>query len=146
MELSGKKVIAIGERDGVQGTSIGNCARSAGATRVAQFQSVRFGHIRALLDAHRESGSEAEDYREADAADYDESTAADHARAPYAPIVKTTPRASPGDSISLSQASEASSMWTVSVMSDPTSSLPSAMNRSVSSRFRRVGHGTKTGG
>ena len=36
MELSGKKVIAIGERDGVQGTSIGNCARSAGATVVLE--------------------------------------------------------------------------------------------------------------
>ena len=36
MELSGKKVIAIGERDGVQGTSIGICARSAGATVVLE--------------------------------------------------------------------------------------------------------------
>ena len=36
MELSGKKVIAIGERDGVQGTSIGTCARSAGATVVVE--------------------------------------------------------------------------------------------------------------
>jgi len=36
MELSGKKVIAIGERDGVQGTSIANCARCAGATVVLE--------------------------------------------------------------------------------------------------------------
>ena len=31
MQLKGKKVIALGERDGVQGTAIANCARSAGA-------------------------------------------------------------------------------------------------------------------
>jgi len=31
MELKGKKVIAIGERDGVQGPAIAECARSAGA-------------------------------------------------------------------------------------------------------------------
>lgn len=31
MDLRGKRVIAIGERDGVQGTAIAECARSAGA-------------------------------------------------------------------------------------------------------------------
>ena len=31
MELKGKKVLALGERDGVQGTTIANCVRSAGA-------------------------------------------------------------------------------------------------------------------
>jgi betaine reductase len=31
MKLSGKKVIALGERDGVPGTALGACARSAGA-------------------------------------------------------------------------------------------------------------------
>ena len=31
MHLQGKKVIALGERDGVQGPAIGACARSAGA-------------------------------------------------------------------------------------------------------------------
>lgn len=31
MELKGKKVIAVGDRDGVQGMSIGNCAVAAGA-------------------------------------------------------------------------------------------------------------------
>jgi betaine reductase len=31
MELRGKQVIAIGERDGVQGTAIAECVRSAGA-------------------------------------------------------------------------------------------------------------------
>lgn len=31
MELQSLKVIALGERDGVAGTAIGNCARSAGA-------------------------------------------------------------------------------------------------------------------
>ena len=36
MELKGKKVIALGERDGVQGTAIGNCARSAGADVVLE--------------------------------------------------------------------------------------------------------------
>ncbi len=36
MELNGKKVIAIGERDGVQAASIGNCVRSAGATVVLE--------------------------------------------------------------------------------------------------------------
>jgi glycine reductase len=36
MDLNGKKVIALGERDGVQGTSIGNCVRSAGATVVLE--------------------------------------------------------------------------------------------------------------
>ena len=31
MNLQGKKVIAIGERDGVQGPAIKDCVRSAGA-------------------------------------------------------------------------------------------------------------------
>lgn len=31
MELHGKKVIALGERDGVQGSAIAQCAVSAGA-------------------------------------------------------------------------------------------------------------------
>ncbi len=31
MELKGLKVIAIGERDGVQGLALAECARSAGA-------------------------------------------------------------------------------------------------------------------
>jgi betaine reductase len=31
MDLKGKKVIALGERDGVQGSSIARCAKSAGA-------------------------------------------------------------------------------------------------------------------
>jgi betaine reductase len=31
MDLQGKKVIALGERDGIQGTAIANCVRNAGA-------------------------------------------------------------------------------------------------------------------
>ena len=31
MELKGKKVIALGERDGIQGGAIAACARAAGA-------------------------------------------------------------------------------------------------------------------
>jgi betaine reductase len=31
MNIKGKKVIALGERDGIQGTAIAECARSAGA-------------------------------------------------------------------------------------------------------------------
>jgi glycine reductase len=31
VELQGKRVIAIGERDGVQGLAIAECAKSAGA-------------------------------------------------------------------------------------------------------------------
>ena len=31
MELLGKRVIALGERDGVPGTAIADCMRSAGA-------------------------------------------------------------------------------------------------------------------
>jgi betaine reductase len=31
MKLSNKKIIALGERDGVPATAIGACARSAGA-------------------------------------------------------------------------------------------------------------------
>jgi betaine reductase len=30
VELKGKKVIAVGDRDGVQGMAIGNCAAAAG--------------------------------------------------------------------------------------------------------------------
>ena len=36
MELKGMKVIALGERDGVQGVAIANCARSAGAKVVLE--------------------------------------------------------------------------------------------------------------
>jgi betaine reductase len=36
MDLKGKKVIALGERDGVQGVAIANCARSAGAQVVLE--------------------------------------------------------------------------------------------------------------
>lgn len=42
MELKGKRVIALGERDGVPGTSIAKCARSAGA-EVAAVREVRRG-------------------------------------------------------------------------------------------------------
>ena len=31
MELNGKKVIALGERDGIPGTSIADCLKTAGA-------------------------------------------------------------------------------------------------------------------
>jgi glycine/sarcosine/betaine reductase complex component A len=31
MEMKGKKVIALGERDGIQGTALAECAKSAGA-------------------------------------------------------------------------------------------------------------------
>ena len=36
MELQEKKAIVLGERDGVPGTSIGNCVRSAGAEVVLE--------------------------------------------------------------------------------------------------------------
>ena len=36
MELRGKRVIAVGERDGVPGAAIANCARSAGAVVVLE--------------------------------------------------------------------------------------------------------------
>ncbi len=36
VQLAGKRVIAIGERDGVQGTAISACARAAGATVVLE--------------------------------------------------------------------------------------------------------------
>ncbi len=36
MELKGKKVIALGERDGVQGPALANCAKSAGAEVVME--------------------------------------------------------------------------------------------------------------
>ncbi len=39
MDLKGKKVIALGERDGVQGTSIVECVESAGAEVVIEFTS-----------------------------------------------------------------------------------------------------------
>jgi betaine reductase len=36
MDMKGKKVIALGERDGIQGTAIAECARSAGADVVLE--------------------------------------------------------------------------------------------------------------
>jgi glycine reductase len=36
MKLTGKKVIALGERDGVQGEAISECVRSVGAEVVLQ--------------------------------------------------------------------------------------------------------------
>lgn len=36
MQLQGKKVIALGERDGVQGSAIAQCAVSAGADVVLE--------------------------------------------------------------------------------------------------------------
>ena len=36
MELKGKKVIALGERDGIQGGSLAACARGAGADVVME--------------------------------------------------------------------------------------------------------------
>jgi glycine/sarcosine/betaine reductase complex component A len=36
MKLQGKKVIALGERDGVQGSAIAQCALSAGAEVVLE--------------------------------------------------------------------------------------------------------------
>lgn len=36
MQLQGKKVIALGERDGVQGQAIAQCATSAGAEVVLE--------------------------------------------------------------------------------------------------------------
>ena len=36
MELKGKKVIALGERDGVQAAAIANCARNAGSEVVLE--------------------------------------------------------------------------------------------------------------
>jgi glycine reductase len=36
MKLQGKKVIALGERDGVQGAAIAECAASAGAEVVLE--------------------------------------------------------------------------------------------------------------
>ncbi len=36
MDLRGKKVIALGERDGIQGEAIGKVARSAGAEVVLE--------------------------------------------------------------------------------------------------------------
>ena len=37
MELSGKKVIAIGERDGIPGPALVECAESAGAEVIYSF-------------------------------------------------------------------------------------------------------------
>ena len=39
MDLKGKKVIALGERDGVHGSSIVQCVESAGAEVVIEFTS-----------------------------------------------------------------------------------------------------------
>ena len=39
MDLKGKNVIVLGERDGVQGTAIANCVKSAGAEVVMEFTS-----------------------------------------------------------------------------------------------------------
>lgn len=36
VQLAGKQVIAIGERDGVQGAAISACARAAGASIVLE--------------------------------------------------------------------------------------------------------------
>jgi betaine reductase len=36
MNLKGKKIIAIGERDGVQGSALAQCAASAGAEVVLE--------------------------------------------------------------------------------------------------------------
>jgi glycine/sarcosine/betaine reductase complex component A len=36
LHLAGKRVIAIGERDGVQGTAISACARAAGASIILE--------------------------------------------------------------------------------------------------------------
>ena len=36
MKLQGKKIIALGERDGVQGTALAACAQSAGAEVVLE--------------------------------------------------------------------------------------------------------------
>ncbi len=36
MDIKGKKVIALGERDGIQGTALAECARSAGADVVLE--------------------------------------------------------------------------------------------------------------
>jgi glycine/sarcosine/betaine reductase complex component A len=36
MDIQGKKVIALGERDGIQGAAIAACARSAGADAVLE--------------------------------------------------------------------------------------------------------------
>ena len=36
VQLNGKRVLALGERDGIQGPSIGACAKAAGATVVLE--------------------------------------------------------------------------------------------------------------
>jgi glycine reductase len=39
MDLKGKKVFALGERDGIQGGAIEKCVKSAGAEVVMEFTS-----------------------------------------------------------------------------------------------------------
>jgi betaine reductase len=36
MDMKGRKVIALGERDGIQGTALAECAKSAGAEVVLE--------------------------------------------------------------------------------------------------------------
>lgn len=36
IQLAGKRIIAIGERDGVQGAALSACARAAGATVILE--------------------------------------------------------------------------------------------------------------
>jgi hypothetical protein len=36
IQLSGKRIIAIGERDGVQGAALSACARAAGASVILE--------------------------------------------------------------------------------------------------------------
>ncbi len=36
LQLTGKRVLALGERDGIQGPAMSACARSAGATVVLE--------------------------------------------------------------------------------------------------------------
>jgi glycine reductase len=36
MDMKGRKVIALGERDGIQGTALAECAKSAGADVVLE--------------------------------------------------------------------------------------------------------------
>ena len=43
MELKGKKVIAVGERDGVQGSAIAKCAESAGRRLIGLPTHLRIG-------------------------------------------------------------------------------------------------------
>ena len=50
MQLQGKKVIALGERDGVQGSAIAACARSAGAEVVLETTYCFVGTAAGALD------------------------------------------------------------------------------------------------